>query len=60
MVRYVGMVLQTAKFVGNVKEIEMKETGIYLPARIEITGETEDGEKFKLELTVGEKKNADS
>ena len=57
MVRYVEMALQTAKFVGEVKEIEMREANIYLPAKIEITGTTDDGQKFELKLTVGEKKN---
>lgn len=57
MVRYIGMTLQTAKFVGEVKEMEMREANKYLPARIEITGTTEDGQEFELKLTVGEKKN---
>lgn len=57
MVRYIGTALQTAKFVGEVKEMEMREANKYLPARIEITGTTEDGQKFELTLTVGEKKN---
>ena len=60
MVEYVGMLLQTGKFIGEVKEIEMKEANQYLPARIEITGTTEDGLKFNLELTVGERKHEDS
>lgn len=60
MVRYVGMALQTAKFVGEVKEMEMREASKYLPARIEIAGTTEDGQKFELMLRVGECKNADS
>lgn len=57
MVRYVGMTLQTAKLVGEVKEMEMREANKYLPSRIEITGTTEDGQEFELMLTVGEKKN---
>ena len=57
MVRYVGMTLQAAKFVGEVKEMEMREANKYLPSRIEITGTTEDGQNFELTLTVGEKKN---
>ena len=57
MVRYVGMALQTAKFVGEVKEMEMREASKYLPSRIEITGTTEDSQKFELVLTVGDKKN---
>ena len=57
MVRYIGMALQAAKFVGEVKEIEMREANKYLPARIEITGTTEDGQNFLLKLTVGETKN---
>jgi hypothetical protein len=57
VVRYVEMALQTAKFVGEVKEIEMREANKYLPSRIEITGTTDDGQKFELTLTVGEKKN---
>ena len=57
MVRYVEMILQTAKNVGGVKEMEMREANKYLPARIEITGTTDDGQKFELTLTVGEKKN---
>lgn len=57
MVRYVEMILQTAKNVGGVKEMEMREANKYLPARIEITGTTEDGQEFELTLNVGEKKN---
>jgi hypothetical protein len=57
VVRYVEMALQTAKFVGEVKEIEMREASKYLPSRIEITGTTDDGQKFELTLTVGESKN---
>lgn len=57
MVRYIGMALQTAKFVGEVKEMEMREANKYLPARIEITGTTEDGQRFELTLTVREKKD---
>lgn len=57
MVKYVGMALQTAKFVGEIKEMEMREANKYFPSRIEITGTTEDGQKFELTLTVGDKKN---
>ena len=57
MVRYVEMILQTAKNVGGVKEMEMREANKYLPARIEITGTTKDGQEFELTLNVGEKKN---
>lgn len=60
MVRYVGMALQTAKFFGDVKEMEMREANKYFPAKIAITGTTDDGQEFELVLSVGKRKNADS
>lgn len=57
MVRYVGMALQTAKFVGEVRSMELTEADKYLPARIHIAGTSEEGQKFELTLTVGERKN---
>ena len=56
MVKYINLMLQAAKLVGDVTGLEMKEAGSYLPDRIQITGTAEDGRKFELELTVGERK----
>ena len=65
MDRYLIGAIHAARFVGSVKEMEMTEASKWLPARIEISGTTEDGEKFTLCLKVGEpkaeeSKNADS
>ncbi len=60
MVKYVEMALHTARYVGEVKEMEMREASKYLPARIEITGTTEDGMYFELELKVGDPKRENS
>ena len=57
MVKYIDIMLQASRLIGTAKTIEMKEANKFLPARIEITGITDGGEKFELELTVGERKN---
>lgn len=54
MVKYISLLLQAAKHVGSVNELSMTEACAYAPKRIRITGTTEDGEKFSLELDVGE------
>ena len=57
MVKYINLMLQAAKHVGNVKELSMTEACEFLPKRIKITGTTEDGEQFSMELEVGECKH---
>ena len=54
MVKYINLMLQAAKHIGNVAELAMTEACEYIPNRIRITGVTEDGKKFSLELDVGE------
>lgn len=53
--KYMWSLVAAAKQIGSVASFNMEEANNYLPARIEITGKTEDSQKFKLELTVGDK-----
>ena len=57
MVKYINLMLQAAKHVGDVKELSMTEACAYAPKRIVITGTTEDGEAFSFYLEVGERKH---
>ena len=54
MVKYINLMLQAAKHVGEVNELAMTEACEYAPKRIKITGNMEDGERFSIELEVGE------
>lgn len=54
MVKYINLMLQAAKHIGNVNGLAMTEACEYIPNRIRITGVTEDGKTFSLELDVGE------
>ena len=57
MVQYINLMLQAAKHIGEAKELEMTEARTYSPKHIKITGITESGEKFSMELEVGECKH---
>ena len=54
MVEYVNLMIQAAKHIGTVKELSMTEACAYIPDRIQLTGITENGEKFSLSLEVGD------
>lgn len=56
MDRYLSQILETARTIGTLRTVEMSEASNYIPKRIEIRGITEDGERFALDLFVGEKK----
>lgn len=56
MVEHINLMLQAAKHIGEVKEMEMTEARTYVPKRIKLTGITASGEKFAMELEVGDPK----
>lgn len=56
MVRYINLLLQAAKHIGEVKDLSMYSDRENAPSLISVTGVTEDGQKFDLHLTVGEYK----
>lgn len=56
MVKYINLMLQGAKHIGEIKELSMTEACAYAPKRIAVTGTTEDGENFAFYLEVGERK----
>ena len=54
MVKYINLMLQASKHIGEVKEMAMTEACAYAPKCIKVTGTTADGEKFAFHLEVGE------
>lgn len=54
MYKFLGSLLDAANLVGEVKDIELHEANVYWPGRIELEGITSSGEKFEMQLKVGE------
>lgn len=53
---YIRLMLSTAQSVGEVVNGDIREASAYLPRAIRFGGISKSGEKFELELTIGEKK----
>jgi hypothetical protein len=53
--KYIYLLLAVAKKIGNITQGNIREASIYFPKHIELTGVTETGEQFKLELRIGDR-----
>lgn len=48
------ILLDAAEKIGTVETVDLSKRCVYTPNRVKIKGVTADGEKFELELEVGE------
>ena len=55
MDNYIKMVFEMAQAIGSISSGSIEEATKWNPKRIVFTGTTKDGEKFKLEMNIGEK-----
>ena len=53
--KYIYLLLAAAKRIGKITQGNIREADIYFPNRIELSGISETGEPFKLELRIGDR-----
>ena len=54
MQKYIELLLSAANNLGDIKTGEVEQASKYLPKRVEFCGFTKDGEKFEIQLRIGE------
>lgn len=57
MYKHLKSMIGAAESVGNIKSVRQTEEDRFYGNEIKITGTTEDGKEFELELTIREKKD---
>ena len=57
MYKFLGAMLDAAGLVGDIEPVRQTVKGQYTGDEIRITGNTEDGRVYELELTVHEKRD---